>query len=718
MQLVTGTGVVTTGGAEASTSFGFKPEHLKYVKKILRDSIYSDKVLAVIREYSANAWDAHNMSGKGEVPIMVRIPTQDDPRLLIEDYGPGMSHEDVFGRFAFYGDSSKRETNDGVGMLGIGCKCGLCYSDTIVITSRHGGLKRVYVAKLTTDGDDSLDLLSTTQWDGDTGVTIEVAVKPKDIAEFERKAKELFKYFKPRPDINIELPPVPKIRNKLKHGLIFDNWQYSEEDTGGGKWLAMMGCIPYKVDLEQLVDIDGKTLMPNIFKYSAGILDFPVGAIQISSSRESLEYNEGTKAALVGKFCDLLDEYTKYYLEEVENGEITGWERRLKAQRLTHVGLTEKEIGDWAKNRFYLKPTTFAISQAVDVHSNTKLIREIVPEGKDLRGYKSYSKNLIRPKQVVEMDLTTNSWVPVYPPRDYTWAEVEVELQAILQENKLDGIPIIDLGDLEWTPPYVTPPRATKVRKPRMSGPKDVKHTKRMFKLVGTDTHKGKKYSENWEVLDHAPDPQDVYVIISEFIPEELGTTFYDLRIKDETMAKTFGVTLPEVYGYKSTTTKPVDSSKLVGVPYEVWRSEWRKSLAANEDVQYAREFFAWRDVPGPYHLSASQVLTDLSQELGEDHLLVQYFRMGEWAKVLHPYDADEWRKKVNTLYTENIFKYDDPTDADKLRREIWERYPLLNDENFRVVYVEETGAHWRRYIKCLDMAEKYEVPSQLEYNI
>ena len=41
--------------------------------------VYSDKVLAVIREYLSNAWDAHREAGKGDEPCEVQLPTPDDP---------------------------------------------------------------------------------------------------------------------------------------------------------------------------------------------------------------------------------------------------------------------------------------------------------------------------------------------------------------------------------------------------------------------------------------------------------------------------------------------------------------------------------------------------------------------------------------------------------------------------------------------------------------
>jgi len=63
---------------------------------ILRDTLYSDKILAVLREYSANAWDAQREIGRGSEPIEVTLPTLQDPTLRIKDKGPGLSKESIF----------------------------------------------------------------------------------------------------------------------------------------------------------------------------------------------------------------------------------------------------------------------------------------------------------------------------------------------------------------------------------------------------------------------------------------------------------------------------------------------------------------------------------------------------------------------------------------------------------------------------------------------
>ena len=113
-----------------SASFGISEADTASIMGILRDGLYTDRILAVLREYSANAWDAHRMIGKGDLPLQITIPTHNNPVLRIRDFGPGLSHDDIFKIYSQYGASTKRNTNDAVGMLGIGSKSGFAYSDT------------------------------------------------------------------------------------------------------------------------------------------------------------------------------------------------------------------------------------------------------------------------------------------------------------------------------------------------------------------------------------------------------------------------------------------------------------------------------------------------------------------------------------------------------------------------------------------------------------
>jgi HSP90 family molecular chaperone len=87
--------------------------------KILSDSLYSDKVMAVIRELSTNAYDAHVAAGNKN-PFKVILPTQADPTFTVRDYGTGLSQKDMEELYTTYGASNKNDSNDFVGCLGLG----------------------------------------------------------------------------------------------------------------------------------------------------------------------------------------------------------------------------------------------------------------------------------------------------------------------------------------------------------------------------------------------------------------------------------------------------------------------------------------------------------------------------------------------------------------------------------------------------------------------
>lgn len=103
-----------------TAEFGISRDDEVHVLTMLRDTLYSDKPLAVLREYSSNAWDAHRDAGKVDVLIEVTLPTAMEPTLRIRDHGCGISLDDMLGRFLKAGASTKRGSNNTVGTLGIG----------------------------------------------------------------------------------------------------------------------------------------------------------------------------------------------------------------------------------------------------------------------------------------------------------------------------------------------------------------------------------------------------------------------------------------------------------------------------------------------------------------------------------------------------------------------------------------------------------------------
>lgn len=591
---------VQVNGISASTSFGISSKDSAHIMTILRDTLYSDKVLAVLREYSSNAWDAHREAGKRNVPISVQLPTSIDPTLTIRDFGLGLSHEAVFEVFTKYGASTKRNSDDAVGMLGIGSKSGFAYSDTFTITSFHGGSKRVYVAVLDPSDKGEMKLLHEEPSE-ETGVQIQIPIKPKDIYEFTNKAANLYQYFEPRPSVNVQLPQKPN-SHKLACGEIYEN------ETG--TWVAIMGCIAYRIEADQLTDIQG--FDPVLFENIGGALYFKIGEVQINASREALKYNDGTKEALVAKFNELVDSYVQTTLDEIKNGTYNAWEKRLKAQVLHRLKLpVPKDCEELFAKSVAIKvpPISFTVQRNKSIINSFAVCNEtrllLQDDSRHLRGF----------------NLGTDDYV-IKPTAKHTLAQAEVELDKILAEISMTGVKIVRLSTLQWYAPS------------RGAGSKmvNVKHKVRTFKLDATKTSFWRPWSNNWEAeTEREADPKDVYVILQNF---RTNYDFYGLYQRDRQIAVAFNIPMPAVYGYKHTEKKPLNESTCVGIEYCTWRKSFLASLNTAE-AETMVGHWRWHKAAGGYFygygygyshddLDGSKVKL-LTEALGADHAITRF---------------------------------------------------------------------------------------------
>ena len=110
--------VVNSTNVGRSMNFRLEAHNLRHIVTMLRDSVYSNKVLAVLREYSTNAWDAHvsgeedyGVSMLSQRPIEVHLPSKLAPELRIRDFGPGFSMEEIENIYISLGESTKRTSN-------------------------------------------------------------------------------------------------------------------------------------------------------------------------------------------------------------------------------------------------------------------------------------------------------------------------------------------------------------------------------------------------------------------------------------------------------------------------------------------------------------------------------------------------------------------------------------------------------------------------------
>ena len=276
-----------------SFQFGIKESGLSHIFNVLRNQLYSDKVLAVIREYSCNAVDAHVEIGKADVPIKITLPTQMTPEFKVRDYGRGLTETEIAEIYAMYGESTKRGSNDQIGQLGLGCKSAFAYGDNFIINSFMDGTKTTYNAFIDPSDIGQISIMGREKTNEKSGVEIVIPVKSDDFQEFYDKAVTLFKHFKVVPDVRgANRDDLKRQLEKSKVIIEKDNWRLVEGDSH-----AIMGNISYPLDSGAL-NIGWQDERAELL--SSGVeIDFAIGDLEISASREALQYTDRTKKAII-----------------------------------------------------------------------------------------------------------------------------------------------------------------------------------------------------------------------------------------------------------------------------------------------------------------------------------------------------------------------------------------------------------------------------------
>lgn len=169
------------------------PTATAHIMSLLTD-LYSDPELAVVREYITNAIDSHKVAGQAR-PVEVITPSTLSSFFKVKDYGIGLSKQDIIDVYSKYGASLSRLTNDATGMLGLGCKSALTYTDQFNIKAIKDG-QEIYVAvSRSVDGGGQMEIVyerETTECN-----SVEIIVPAKRYNSFESKVREFAYYAEP-----------------------------------------------------------------------------------------------------------------------------------------------------------------------------------------------------------------------------------------------------------------------------------------------------------------------------------------------------------------------------------------------------------------------------------------------------------------------------------------------------------------------------------------
>jgi len=319
-----------------ATSFGIKDKNLAKIINIVENDIYSDKILAVLREYSCNAYDANVFVGKRNTPIQVFMPSRLEPNFKVRDNGQGLSETDIKEVYTSYGESTKSDSNEFIGALGIGSKSGFAYGDNFVVTSYHNNTKTVYNAVKSATKREIVKLYSEYSSEP-SGIEVSIPVKHGDDHLFVTKSLNFFKYW----DIYPEIIGIDKTRieESLDKNIAFSgtNWFIKKTDryehrTSGA--VAIMGNISYPVawDLvrQKIENTHAASKFSKVLRFiinNGVVVRFHIGDLEIAPSREALQYTDHTVNNIINRINQMIDEMEQCVIDKINNCK-TEWDSK------------------------------------------------------------------------------------------------------------------------------------------------------------------------------------------------------------------------------------------------------------------------------------------------------------------------------------------------------------------------------------------------------
>lgn len=298
-----------------AVAMGLAADALPHVISILTN-MYANPREAVIREYSTNALDSHVQAGQTK-PIEVSTPTDLRPLFTVRDYGIGLDSDDISNVLSLYGASTKRDSNEAVGMLGIGCKSALAYADQFTITGWKDGMRTMVSVARDESGAGTMTVLDSAPSDEPTGA--EIAVPCREAGEISSEAARFFAHWEPGTVLVDGEAPAPVQGLEMgdftvELGDTLPTWQRRE--ARGGKLRVVMGNVPYPApsDFEH-------PALANLPYNSKLVARVPIGTLQFAPSREALMASERTTEALdeiMDAFIESLNEYAAAHVEGAE----------------------------------------------------------------------------------------------------------------------------------------------------------------------------------------------------------------------------------------------------------------------------------------------------------------------------------------------------------------------------------------------------------------
>lgn len=285
---------------------GIDKSNLDFITTLLTSNLYSKPLESFFRETVANAYDSHVEAGTNEhILILIQDTNQYKTyRISIRDYGTGVSPERFDKIYKNIGSSTKRQSNDFIGMFGIGRFSCLSCADVAHITSYYNGKKYSYVM-YKNGGGINIDQLSVTEGDFKNGLEVSIEKYIYNTNDLVKAIRGLclfdrlhISYKGNNSTISSKVADFND--RKITHFNTFSRCSLLQ-----GSNFFKVGNVIYDCDKDWLNTHDSL------------IIDLPIGSVDITPNREALQFTDFTNNNIKARIAAVKQE-----LQDIVNSRI------------------------------------------------------------------------------------------------------------------------------------------------------------------------------------------------------------------------------------------------------------------------------------------------------------------------------------------------------------------------------------------------------------
>lgn len=285
---------------------GIDKSNLDFITTLLTSNLYSKPLESFFRETVANAYDSHVEAGTNEhILILIQDTNQYKTyRISIRDYGTGVSPERFDKIYKNIGSSTKRQSNDFIGMFGIGRFSCLSCADVAHITSYYNGKKYSYVM-YKNGGGINIDQLSVTEGDFKNGLEVSIEKYIYNYNDLVKAIRGLclfdrlhISYKGNNSTISSKVADFND--RKITHFNTFSRCSLLQ-----GSNFFKVGNVIYDCDKNWLNTQDNL------------IIDLPIGSVDITPNREALQFTDFTNNNIKARIAAVKQE-----LQDIVNSHI------------------------------------------------------------------------------------------------------------------------------------------------------------------------------------------------------------------------------------------------------------------------------------------------------------------------------------------------------------------------------------------------------------